>query len=57
MPRPKKDGKYVNIYMDRALAETLERYSAETMIPKTALVEKAVREYLEQMQVEIRTDD
>ena len=47
MPRQKKDGKYINIYMQRSLAEAVERYSEETMIPKTAILEKAVQEYLE----------
>ena len=46
MPRQKKDGKYINIYMQRSLVEAVERYSKETMIPKTVILEKAVQEYL-----------
>jgi len=48
MAKPKKDGKYVNIYMDRELAERLEAYSDETGIPKTFVIEKAVKAYLDQ---------
>lgn len=47
MPRAKKDGKYINIYMDRMILEAAEQYSKETHIPKTALIEVAVKEYLE----------
>lgn len=53
MPRQKKDGKYINIYMQRSLVEAVERYSEATMIPKTAILEKAVQEYLERKGVEI----
>lgn len=53
MPRKKKDGKYINIYMQRSLVEAVERYSETTMIPKTAILEKAVQEYLERKGVEI----
>ena len=53
MPRQKKDGKYINIYMQRSLVEAVERYSETTMIPKTAILEKAVKEYLERKGVEI----
>lgn len=56
MPRAKKDGRYVNIYMEKPLADTLERYSAETHIPKTAIIEMAVREYMEQHGAEIKAD-
>ena len=48
MAKPKKDGKYVNIYMDRERAERLEAYSDETGIPKTFVIEKAVKGYLDQ---------
>ena len=46
MPRQKKDGKYINIYMQRSLVKAVERYPEETMIPKTVILEKAVQEYL-----------
>ena len=49
MAKPKKDGKYINIYMARELAERLETYSEETGVPKTFVIEKAVKGYLDQM--------
>lgn len=49
MPRPKKDGKYVNFYARKDLMDRLEEYSEKTMIPKTALLEKALEDYLERV--------
>lgn len=40
MPRAKKDGKYVNIYMDRTITDAVDAYSVETYIPKTAIIEE-----------------
>lgn len=48
MAKPKKDGKFINIFMIRELAERLETYSTETGIPKTFLIEKAVKAYLDE---------
>lgn len=53
MPKSKKDGKYLNIYMDRKLFNTVERYYEETGIPKTRIVEDAVREYMQKRKIEI----
>ena len=47
MPRQKKDGKFVNFYMDAKLLERLEEYCKETGIPKTTVIEKAVDFWLE----------
>ena len=49
MSRPKKDGKFLNCYMRKDLYERVEKYCEETMIPKTAIVEKAVEEYLDKV--------
>lgn len=46
--KAKKDGKYINIFMIRELAERLGAYSLETGIPKTFLIEKAVKKYLDE---------
>lgn len=40
MPRAKKDGKYVNIYMDRTILDAMDVYSVETHISKTAIIEE-----------------
>ena len=49
MPRPKKDGKFVNFYLKKDLAEQLDKYSEQTMIPKTSIMEIALQEYLEKV--------
>lgn len=50
MPRAKKDGKFLNCYVDREILEKLERYCDETGIPKTSVVEKALGQYLVQFE-------
>lgn len=40
MPRPKKDGKVVNLYLDRAVVERLERYCTLKGQTKTMAVER-----------------
>lgn len=56
MPRAKKDGKYINIYMEKSILETAERYSDKTGVTKTRIVEDAVKEYLEKRGVEIKKE-
>ncbi len=53
MAKPKKDRKYVNIYMERELTERLEAYSDETGIPKAFVIEKAVKGYLNQREEQV----
>lgn len=50
MPRAKKDGKFLNCYVDREILEKLEQYCNETGIPKTSVVEKALGQYLMQFE-------
>lgn len=57
MPRPKKDGKYVNFYARKDLMDRLEEYSEKTMIPKTALLEKALEDYLERVEHDVDHDE
>ena len=46
MARPKKDGKPVSFVLQRQIVEELDKYYAETGIPKTTIVEKALKAYL-----------
>ena len=46
MPRAKKDGKFLNCYVDKEILEKLEQYCEKTSIPKTSVVEKALSQYL-----------
>lgn len=57
MPRPKKDGKYLNIFMERPILEAAAAYSEQTGIPKTRIIEDAVKEYLVKRKVISDTSD
>ncbi len=50
MPRAKKDGKFLNCYVDKEILEKLEQYCEKTSIPKTSVVEKALSQYLMQFE-------
>ena len=45
MARAKKDGHFLNCYIEKELWDTINIHSEETKIPKTAIVEIALREY------------
>ena len=50
MPRAKKDGKFLNCYINKEILEKLEQYCEKTSIPKTSVVEKALSQYLMQFE-------
>jgi len=50
MSRPKKDGKFVNAYLKKELVERMEDYSASSFMPKTAILELALQEYLDKVE-------
>lgn len=52
MPRPKKDGKVINYYVRKDLVDRLDAYSEKSMIPKTSIVEAALKEYLDKVDPE-----
>ena len=45
--RAKKDGEFVNVKVEQSLVDRLNQYVAETGFPKTVVVEKALRMYLD----------
>lgn len=47
MARPKKDGDFVNCKVRQEVFDRLNKYSEDSMIPKTSIVEKAIEEYLD----------
>ena len=53
MPRAKKNGKYVNIYMDHMIGDAMDIFSAETHIPKKVIIEEGVKLYLQKNGVKI----
>lgn len=50
MPRAKKDGRYINCYVKRDLADRVDAYSEASLIPKTAIIELALQEYLDKVE-------
>lgn len=52
MARVKRDveHKYLNVSLPVSLLEELDNYSKESRIPKTAIVEFALKSYLDAMQ-------
>ena len=50
MARPKKDGKFVNAYLKKDLVDRMETYSESTFMPKTAILELALQEYLDKVE-------
>lgn len=47
MARPKKDGKYINFYMDAEVFAALEKFTDETGLTKTMAMERALKQYIE----------
>lgn len=47
MPRPKKDGRYLNLYLDRALHEEFEQFCESLGQTKTVATERALRMYMD----------
>ena len=48
MARAKKDGKYVNIYMERELAEMLKSYADEKGQTVTMAIERILQEFFDE---------
>ena len=48
MARPKKDGAYINYYIDRKLVEELRDYAEEKGQTMTMALERILKEYFEQ---------
>ena len=47
MARSKKDGRYVNFYMSSDVFEMLEKFSEDSGLTKTMIMERAVRQYID----------
>lgn len=48
MPRKKKDGRFINYYIDRTIYERLERYADDKGQQMTTAIERILEEYLNQ---------
>lgn len=49
MARAKKEGSYLNAKLPTEIIERVSAYSESTRIPKTAIVEMALKEYLDKV--------
>lgn len=47
MSRPKKDGHYINCYLDRNLYNRLEHYAEERGQSKTVAIERILKEHFD----------
>ena len=47
MPRKKKDGRYINYYLDRKIYERLERYADKKGQQMTTALERILKEFLD----------
>lgn len=45
MARAKKDGQYINCYIEKEVAETLEQYCDETGLTKTVAIERILGKF------------
>lgn len=45
-----KESKITSFSIDASVLERMDKYSQETFVPKTKIVEQAVKEYLDKME-------
>ena len=47
MPRPKKDGRHINYYIDRMIYERLEEYADEKGQTMTTALERILKQFFD----------
>ena len=52
MPRPKKDGRHINYYIDRMIYERLEEYADEKEQTMTMALERILKDFFERTETE-----
>ena len=45
MSRQKKNGKFLNCYVKQEIMDQLDEFSKKSLIPKTSVVEEALKQY------------
>lgn len=53
MPRKKKDGRFINYYIDRRIFERLERYANDHGQQMTTAIERILQEHLDKYELEL----
>ena len=57
MPRPKKDGRHINYYIDRMIYERLEEYADEKGQTITTALERILRQFFNKTDEEKKQSD
>ncbi len=57
MPRPKKDGRHINYYIDRMIYERLEEYADEKGQTMTTALERILKQFFDKTDEEKRKSD
>ncbi|MDD7672568.1 MAG: hypothetical protein PT965_06650 [Clostridia bacterium] len=57
MPRPKKDGRHINYYIDRMIYERLEEYAEEKGQTMTTALERILKQFFDKTDEEKRKSD
>lgn len=57
MPRPKKDGRHINYYIDRMIYERLEEYADEKGQTMTTALERILKQFFDKTDEEKRQSD
>ena len=52
MARPKKEAKYLNVYLDKQVHDELSKFCEESGQSKTLAVERAIQMYIKSMSKE-----
>lgn len=56
MPRKKKDGRYINYYLERELVERLEQYAEQKGQTMTTAIERILKEHFERIDADKQSD-
>ena len=57
MPRPKKDGRHINYYIDRMIYERLEEYADEKGQTMTTALERILKQFFDKTDEDKRKSD
>lgn len=57
MPRPKKDGRHINYYIDRLIYERLEEYADEKGQTMTTALERILKQFFNKTDEEKKQSD
>ena len=56
MARKKKDGHFLTCYLSQTLFDKLTEYSEKSMMPKTSVIETALKKYFDEISLNEKHD-